>query len=222
MARRRRPRPRQAGLWYHVGARGVRKLPIVHDDEDREMFLGRLGDVVGRFGWELTTFCVMTNHYHLVLRTPEPNIAAGMHRLNMVYAQVFNRRHGFAGHLFDARYWSGVLESDEYLLEASRYVVLNPVRAELTRNPSEWEWSSYSQTVGWSAPAAYLSLDWLDMLDADRARAQSLFRSFVYERIEQPPTTEASRRCHAARCDTWSPYRVPKSRSPASPRPGTM
>src|SRR4249919_2320559 len=117
MARRRRPRPQQAGLWYHIGARGVRKLPIVHDDDDCASFLLHLGEVVDRFGWVLTAFCLMTNHYHLVLRTPEPNIATGMHRLNLVYAQAFNQKHGFAGHLFDARYWSGVLQTQDYLLE---------------------------------------------------------------------------------------------------------
>lgn len=182
----RRPRPQHAGLWYHVATRGVRKLPIAHSDDDREVFLGVLGEVVVRFDWELTAFCVMTNHYHLVLRTPEPNIAAGMHRLNMIYAQAFNRRHEFSGHLFQARYWSGVLSSDDYLLEASRYVVLNPVRASLTRGPHEWGWSSYRQTVGLSQPAPYLSLDWLRMFDVDQAKAQSLYRGFVYEGIEQP------------------------------------
>jgi REP-associated tyrosine transposase len=186
-----RPRLQKAGLWYHVGARGVRKLPIVHDDQDREVFLTHLGEVVRIFGWELTAFCLMTSHYHLVLRTPEPNIAAGMHRLNLVYARAFNRTHGFEGHLFDARYWSGVLETEGYLLEASRYVVLNPVRAGLCAYPHEWHWSSYGQTVGLSPPAPYLSLDWLDMFDVDRSRAQAVYRSFVLEGIERPPETRA-------------------------------
>ena len=155
------------------------------------MFLTQLGEVVRHFGWELTAFCLMTNHYHLVVRTPDPNIAAGMHRLNMVYAQLFNRKHGFAGHLFDARYWSGVLQTEDYLLDASRYVVLNPVRAGLCANPSEWKWSSYAQTVGSAPPAPYLSLDWLAIFDTDRSRAQALYRSFVYEGLERPPDTKA-------------------------------
>ena len=191
MASRRRPRPQETGLWYHVATRGVRKLPIVHDDDDRIAFLSQLGEVVELFGWELTAFCLMTNHYHLVLRTPAPNIAAGMQRLNFVYARGFNRKHGFVGHLFDARYWSGVLRTESYLLEASRYVVLNPVRAELGGRPHDWAWSSYRQTVGLDPPARYLSLGWLDMLDADRAKAQALYRSFVYEGIERPPASTA-------------------------------
>jgi len=193
MASRRRLRPQAAGLWYHIGTRGVRKLPIVQDDDDRTTFLAQVDDVVKRFGWELTAFCLMTNHYHLVVRTPEPNIAAGMHRLNFVYARGFNRKYGLAGHLFDARYWSGVLETEDYLLEACRYVVLNPVRAKLRGNPHEWEWSSYRQTVGLSPAPAFLSLDWLEMLDADRRKAQALFRSFVIEGIGRPPGTEESR-----------------------------
>jgi putative transposase len=147
-------------------------------------------DVVARFDWELTAFCLMTNHYHLVFRTPEPNVAAGMHRLNMLYAQGFNRRHAFAGHLFEARYWSGVISSTEYLLEAARYVVLNPVRASLARGPNEWEWSSYRQTVGMTPPARYLSLEWLRMFDVDPKRARALYRGFVYEGIERQTSTK--------------------------------
>lgn len=190
-AHRPRPRPQQGGLWYHVGARGVRKLPIVQDDDDRSIFLTHVGEIVELFGWELTSFCLMTNHYHLVLRTPEPNIAAGMHRLNLIHARAFNQKHGYEGHLFDARYWSGVLETQDRLFDASRYVVLNPVRAGLCQKPSDWRWSSYRQTVGLDPPADYLSLDWLDLFDADRERAQSLFRSFVYEGVERPSVARA-------------------------------
>jgi REP-associated tyrosine transposase len=191
MSYRPRPRPQEGGLWYHVGARGVRKLPIVQDDDDRSIFLTHLAEIVALFGWELTAFCLMTNHYHLVLRTPEPNIATGMHRLNFIYARAFNKKHGYEGHLFDARYWSGVLATEDSLFEALRYVVLNPVRAGLCQKPSEWPWSSYRQTVGLEPPAKYLSLDWLDLFDTDRRRAQLLFRGFVDEGTDRPPDTKA-------------------------------
>ena len=191
MAHRPRPRPQEGGLWYHVGARGVRKLPIVKDDDDRAIFLTNLGEIVERSGWELTAYTLMTNHYHLVLRTPEPNVAAGMHGLNLIHARAFNKKHGYEGHLFDARYWSEVIDTEDYLFEASRYVLLNPVRAELCQKPSEWPWSSYRQTVGLDPPAEYLSLDWLELFDADRGRAQALFRSFVYEGTERPSDAKA-------------------------------
>jgi putative transposase len=191
MAHRPRPRPQEGGLWYHIGARGVRKLPIVKDDDDRAIFLMNLGEIVKRSGWELTAYTLMTNHYHLVLRTPEPNVAAGMHGLNLIHARAFNKKHGYEGHLFDARYWSEVLDTEDYLFEASRYVLLNPVRAELCQKPSEWPWSSYRQTVGLDPPAEYLSLDWLELFDADRRRAQALFRSFVYEGTERPSDAKA-------------------------------
>jgi len=191
MAHRPRPRPQEGGLWYHVGARGVRKLPIVKDDDDRAIFLMNLGEIVERSGWELTAYTLMTNHYHLVLRTPEPNVAVGMHRLNLIHARAFNKKHGYEGHLFDARYWSEVIDTEDYLFEASRYVLLNPVRAELCQKPSEWPWSSYRQTVGLDPPAEYLSLDWLELFDADRRRAQALFRSFVYEGTERPSDAKA-------------------------------
>jgi putative transposase len=171
---------------YHVGTRGVDGTTIFRCDDDRRHFLRLFADVVERNEWVVHVFCLMTNHYHLVLRTPEPNIAAGMHRLNLIHARAFNKKHGYEGHLFDARYWSEVLDTEDYLFEASRYVVLNPVRAELCEKPSEWPWSSYRQTVGLDPPAEYLSLDWLEMFDADRGRAQALFRSFVYESTERP------------------------------------
>jgi len=84
-----------------------------------------------------------------------------------------------------------VLDTEDYLFEASRYVLLNPVRAELCQKPSEWPWSSYRQTVGLDPPAEYLSLDWLELFDADRGRAQALFRSFVYEGTERPSDAKA-------------------------------
>jgi len=191
MAHRPRPRPQEAGLWYHVGARGIRKLPIVQDDDDRSIFVTHLGEIVALFGWKLAAFCLMTNHYHLVVRTPEPNIATGMHRLNLIHARAFNKKHGYEGHLFDARYWSGVLETEDHLFEALRYVVLNPVRAGLCQKPGEWPWSSYRQTVGLEPPADYLSLDWLDLFDTDRRRAQLLFRGFVDEATDCPPDAKA-------------------------------
>ena len=119
----------------------MRKLPIVKDDDDRANFLMNLGEIVERSGWELTAYTLMTNHYHLVLRTPEPNVAAGMHGLNLIHARAVNKKHGYEGHLFDARYWSEVLDTEDYLFEASRYVLLNPVRAGLCELPSDWPWT---------------------------------------------------------------------------------
>ena len=139
----RRNRVQVADALYHAGSRGIRRSPIFADDDDRSLFLAILGDVVRRFGWSCHAYCLMSNHYHVALRTPDANIGDGMHRLNGLYAQAFNRRHRFKGHLFEERYWSTVVETEEHSLNLMRYIVLNPVRAGMVRYPGHYRWSSY-------------------------------------------------------------------------------
>ena len=117
------------GANYHVGNRGVAKATVFHSDEDRHQFIATLAGVVDEHGWICSSYCLMRNHYHLTLTTPEPNLGAGMGRLNQLYAQWFNRRHDRVGHLFQARYWSQVIDTDESLSAAVRYIMANPVRA---------------------------------------------------------------------------------------------
>jgi REP-associated tyrosine transposase len=122
----------------------------------------------------------MTNHYHLVVMTPEPNVSRGMHHLNGVYARWFNWRHGYEGHLFQRRFHAGVIASDWHLLEACRYVVMNPVRAGLVRRPADWTWSSYRATVGTNGDAPEIAVDeLLRFVGPRRASARKTFRSFV-------------------------------------------
>src|SRR5215831_18440496 len=103
----------------------------------------------------------MPNHYHLLIETPQPNLARGMRHLNGVYTQRFNRRHGRAGHVFQGRYKAIVVQKDVHLLELCRYVVLNPVRAGLVEKVGEWLWSSYRATAGHRSPPAWLRVEWL-------------------------------------------------------------
>lgn len=155
-------------------------MPVFVDDDDRSLFLAILADVVNRFEWECRAYCLMTNHYHLAVCTPEPNIGAGMHRLNGLYAQAFNRRHGFKGHLFEERYWSGLIETEHHAFSLMRYVVLNPVRAGMCTLPHEWPWSSYRATAGIETRPSFLDLRWL----ADHG--QTAYRSYVLEGLERP------------------------------------
>jgi putative transposase len=120
-----------SGAVYHVTARGDRREAIFLDDQDRQRFLGLLGREIGQQNWLLYAYCLMSNHYHLLLETPEANLARGMRRLNGVYTQGFNRRYGLSGHVLQGRYKAILVDRDAYLLELSRYVVLNPVRAGL-------------------------------------------------------------------------------------------
>jgi len=114
---------------YHVMARGNRREPIYEEDTDREHFLELLGESCRRFNWICYAYCLMGNHYHLMIETPDANLSKGMRHLNGVYTQAFNRCHRRVGHVFQGRYKAILVEADSYLMELSRYVVLNPVRA---------------------------------------------------------------------------------------------
>jgi putative transposase len=178
----RTPRLQIAGGTYHVGTRGVRRNRIYANDGDYELFGGILTNVVERFEWRCHTYCLMPNHYHLLVETPAPNLSAGMQRLNSVYAQWFNHLYGFSGHVFERRFFSRVVETTYDLLELSRYIVLNPVRAGLCADASGWPWSSYRAFVGEARPAPFLTTEWLlAQFGRDVERAREAFRTFVRE-----------------------------------------
>jgi putative transposase len=141
-----------AGAIYNVGSRGVRRSRIYLDDDHHEMFERILALIVERTGWRCHTHCLMPNHYHLLVETPEPNLSVGMQLLNVTYGQWFNKKHELAGHVFERRFYSRVVQSNYHLLELARYIVLNPVRAGLCKHPREWSWSSYKALAG-EAPA---------------------------------------------------------------------
>ncbi len=170
------------GAIYHVTSRGNARQAIFLDDEDRENLLERLAKVVDRFGWLCHGYCLMTNHYHLLLETPGANLSRGMQLLNGTFTQGFNRRHGRVGHVLQGRFKAVLVEKESHLLELARYVVLNPVRAEVVKHPREHRWSSYSATAGEEAPAPFLTVEWiLSQLDADLERARAAYRRFVME-----------------------------------------
>jgi putative transposase len=165
---------------YHVTARGNRKLPIFLAEGDQDRLLAILGRVAGDLGWQCHSYCLMPNHYHVVLETPEANLSAGMHRLNSTYAHWFNVRHSVEGHLFQGRFHAVLIESEWHLLELARYVVLNPVRAGLCVQAGEWPWSSYSALVGRRRPPPFLYPQRvLGYFGRDRESALRAFEVFV-------------------------------------------
>jgi putative transposase len=169
---------------YNCSTRGVRRLPIVHDDRDRRAWLGVLQYVVELHGWRCPSYCLMTNHWHAVFQTPKADISAGIHRLNWLYAYRFNERHGFSGHLFEDRFNSVLVESDRQLLEAARYVELNPVRAALCADPADWAWSSHRATIGAVRPPSFLDTSLvLEQFSEDPALAARRYRAFVMDAI---------------------------------------
>ena len=169
------------GAVYHVTSRGNARKAIYKDDADRENFLEVLHKVNRRYNWLCHAYCLMNNHYHLVIETPDGNLSRGMRQLNGGYTQLFNNRHQRVGHIFQGRYNSILIQKETHLLEVCRYVVLNPVRACSARKPEEWSWSSYRGTAGTESlqhPA--LTTDWmLGQFGTRMKEAQRRYREFV-------------------------------------------
>lgn len=138
-------------------ARGNDRRRIFLDDVDRLSYLRILGKTIVRTRWRCLGYCLMDNHVHLLVETPEPNLAGGMQRLHGSYAQLFNERHGRSGHLFQGRYGAVRMEDDAQLWTTIRYIVHNPLEAGLVTAPDAWSWSSHAALVAGDAP------DWLDV-----------------------------------------------------------
>jgi putative transposase len=173
---------------YHVTARGNRGQLLFADRRDRLQYLEFFTEVLVRYGWRLHSYCLMTNHLHLVIETPLPNLSEGMQHLQTRYAQWFNRTHGFVGHLFQGRYGAKPVEGPGHLLEVIRYVVSNPVRAKLCATAADWEWSSYRATAGLARVPKFLTIDFtLALFSPDPGRARERFVQFVAEAPARPP-----------------------------------
>jgi len=159
-------------------------MAVVEDDTDRQAFVDLVASVIERYGWRCYAYCLMDNHYHLLIETPEGNLSRGMRQLAGVYTQRFNRRHGRVGHLFQGRFKAILVDRQGYLLELCRYVVLNSVRAGMVPSPDRYRWSSYRATAGRCTPPSWLQIDWvLAQFGRSRAAAQTRYRQFVREGV---------------------------------------
>lgn len=150
-----------AGAFYHVMNRGNRSQDIFQSLYDREKYFEYLATTVERFSIKVHTYCLMTNHYHLLVETTQANLSAAIKWLNGSYATYTNTKRQQCGHLFQGRFKSILVEADEYLKHLSRYIHLNPVRAKLSEKPSEYQWSSYAAFVGKAKPPEWLETEWL-------------------------------------------------------------
>ncbi|HYV43133.1 MAG TPA: transposase [Thermoanaerobaculia bacterium] len=169
-----------SGAVYHVMARGHERSAVFRDDGHREKFRGLLGSVSRDEGWEIHGYCLMGNHYHLLVETPLGKLSRGIKAVNGRYAQWFNRRHGRRGHFWEARFRSVLVQKESHLLELHRYIVLNPVRARLVERARDWRWSSYRATAGLEAAPDWLAVDWtLSQFARGRSTARGAFRRFV-------------------------------------------
>lgn len=174
------------GAIYHVTSRGNARLAIYEDDQDRFSFLKALESTVERYHWLCHAYCLMDNHYHLLIETPDGNLSQGMRQLNGTYTQRFNWRHGRVGHIFQGRFKAILVDRESYLSELCRYVVLNPVRTGTVALPDQYSWSSYRATAGKEKAPAFLTRDWLlAQFGEVRHISQRKYQKFVLEGIGQ-------------------------------------
>ncbi|HEY3169837.1 MAG TPA: transposase [Thermoanaerobaculia bacterium] len=175
------------GALYHVTSRGHERGPIFRDSVDRRHFLNVLASIIPDQAWLLHSYCLMGNHYHLLVETGRPTLSRGMHSLNARYSQHFNRRHGRAGHVFEGRFKAVVVQKQAHLLELHRYIVLNPVRAGLARRPEDWPWSNYRATSGAIMPPPWLEVGGtLALFAAFGSGANGAYARFVADGARRP------------------------------------
>lgn len=172
--------------YYHVTARGDRRCTIFRTDSDRLTWLSLLAETCERFDFAVHAYCQMGNHYHLVLQTRQGQLSRGMRYLNGNYSQYFNRQHALVGHVLQGRYHAILCQGGDYLMELSRYTVLNPVRARLVAHPAHWMWSSYGALMGTVDAPAWLERDAvLAQFGSNRESALLAFEAFILEGIGQ-------------------------------------
>lgn len=176
---------------YHLTARGNERRAIYRDAADRRGFLEILAATLERFRWHCLSYCLMSNHYHLLVRTLEPNLARGMRDLNGMHAQRFNRRYRRDGHLFQGRYRALLIGSDEHLLAALAYIVRNPVQAGICERPGDWPWSSHRAVIGQCPPGLLAVDELLSHFAGEQARARARYRE-----LTENEEAEGAPSCH--------------------------
>jgi REP element-mobilizing transposase RayT len=179
------PRPRReqfAGAIYHLMARGVRGEPLFTDEREPADFLRLLSQTCARYDWLVHAYCLMGNHYHLLATTRKPTVSRGMQWLNSRYAESLNARHGHEGHAFFRRFHAVLIKSEAQLADVARYILLNPVDAQLCDTPGDWRWSSYRATIGEAPRPAFLELgSLLGEFGLEPGRARANLAAFIRE-----------------------------------------
>lgn len=168
------------GAVYHLHSRGNKKLPIFEDNIDRLIFIEKLISTIQLRNWICHAYCLMDNHYHLLIETPEGNLSDGMRDFNSGYVQAYNNYHDTSGTMFGGRFTSHLIEKEHYLYEVQRYIVLNPVRAGMVVDPKDYIWSSYRATAGFDQVPEWLIVEDILLNFAETKReAQKKYIEFV-------------------------------------------
>ena len=166
--------------FYHVISRGIYQQKIYLNDRDKEKFLEYLEKAAERFSVVFHGYCLMSNHYHFLIQTPNSNLSRAMQWINVSYATYFNRKRNRYGHLFQGRFKAILIDADAYLKHLSRYIHLNPVRAQMVSSPSDYQWSSYSAFIGKQKPPQFLQTDWLlSTFGKNKKHARQSYKNFV-------------------------------------------
>jgi len=214
------------GAIWHVTSRGNERRDICRDDEDRRRFVSLLARVVTERRWLLHAWVLMSNHYHLLIETPEIGLSRGVKWLNQRYAESFNERHRRVGHLFQGRFKGILVERQGHLLELVRYIVLNPVRCHAVRYAGNYEWSNYRATAGLSPAPTWLEIEWTlgQFAAASRGEAHEAYRRFVADGrgVSYNPWEAVVGQIYlggAAFCDRMQTLVETKERSREHPRP---
>jgi putative transposase len=204
------PRIQFADAIYHVSTRATGPSEFFRSPYDYRGLLIILERAVEKYGLLLHAYCLMLTHYHLVVTTPEPTIARAMQYVNSIYARTFNKRYGRLGHFVAARYSSRLIETEGHAYEVSRYVPLNPVRAELCDLPEKYPWSSYGATIGLREEPAFLDSSWiLRLFGDDLSTAQRRYRAFVEAaRVSETATAAEQAAASARPAPRGSPQRA--------------
>ncbi len=174
----RTPRIEFEDATYHLTARGNNRKVLFHDSQDFLVWLLFLSQTILECDWNCYSYCPMNNHYHMTLSTPKPNLSSGLQRLHSRYSFYYRKRYTYSGRLFEV-YDPSIISDDQYLLEAIRYDLLNPVRVGLVKHPYEWIWSSYRETLGTGEQTRWLASEWVRSLFGDTTTPAKNFAEFV-------------------------------------------
>lgn len=179
----RRPRLQIIGGIYHCTQHGINDLPIFRSDDDRQTFLGYLGEEIARSEWECLAYSLMRTHYHLLIRLTKKTLSSGFQRLDGRYAQTFNLRYGRRGHVFERRFRDVLVESDVHRYEAARYIHLNAPKVNASVSPEEYPWCDFAATMGLVAPDPYVDPGRaLELFGHDLEAARAMYALYMAER----------------------------------------
>jgi putative transposase len=176
------PRIQKVDMTYHVNGKAVDGVKLFRDEFDRQMFLDLLADQASRSDWCVLGYCLMTTHYHLILRLRKLTLSSGFQRMNSLWARRYNKRHDRRGALWQRRFFDSIVETDDHLYETVRYVALNPTRANMCALPEDWPWSSYASGIGLAPPDPIVDEQELLRLFGSRPNeARKMLRAVVEE-----------------------------------------